>query len=892
MAQRFEAEGMGGGAFQTAAFIALRTSARHVVVEANNGVDMARLLLVWTELGPDAALVCSFDDRRAATSWATGALPALPVWARRTCVAASDKKVVCMDGGSRPAAVFALLRGVGGHLAPLSDASMTTKLVNTLTALNGECAVARMFVSMPHAESWLLVPRVPAWLLSSSAASSAGAAGGGDSVVLTSSDGVIVLSDDEEDDDDAARRAFSAAARSLPPPPAVNRAILSVESLKDCMLLPVAFQRHPLTGVVMRPCDKPSDLAQVRSTPTVSSRTPTSRASSRPSVDSRVSGWRHSPSLAPRARGAPAGGSRRVCPPSPYKVHSTTSAGASSNVRHAVGTESLSSSLKPALACGAPSSSTPLLGLRPRSSTTMLGRHFEGRPRAAAALAAPARTCTPLPLSGSVGSGGPKKKMRRADAVPYDMARLAKSILSRSKGLFVTGGGGVGKTRLLRECVAEYRLAQGGLRFGLHVVAPTGVAAAVAGGVTLHAFLRLPAGCFDESLSEEDDAARLYNGMTAATKKRLSDTAVLLLDEVSMVSSRMFTLLCYCMDASHADHNPDRPWRMVAFGDFFQLPPARRGDEDKYETRGCYSFTSAYWTRLFNDQQLELKYVWRQEDRRFIEMLSSLRVGNVTEDLAAFLEKSAEVYNARVSAGGMTDLDVTHIFPHRERVKIHNRQCLSTTEAISGSKRLVFTAIDYPINTQLTKEEVSRQLDQALMAPEVLELCVGARVASCATLTDGDTAVPNGTIGTVVRFDSVASHGSCGKASKAPVVRFDAVSGQREMVVTPVDMKLQSVARDGAYASRHQIPLVLAWAVTVHRCQGLTMDAAVMDLAPCFVNGMVYVALSRVRTMEGVHVLSFDRAKVRADVRVASFYGTQRDMGYVFLGCVLLAHDT
>jgi len=168
--------------------------------------------------------------------------------------------------------------------------------------------------------------------------------------------------------------------------------------------------------------------------------------------------------------------------------------------------------------------------------------------------------------------------MRRADAVPYDMARLAKSILSRSKGLLVTGGGEVGKTCLLRDCVAEYCLAQKGLRFGQRVVVPTGVAAAVAGGATWDAFLGLPAGFVDESLSEDEDAPRLYNGMTAATKNRLSDTAVLLLDEVSMISSRMFPLLCHGMDTSLANQNLDRPWRMLAFDVFVQLPPsASRG---------------------------------------------------------------------------------------------------------------------------------------------------------------------------------------------------------------------------------------------------------------------------------------------------------------------------
>jgi len=466
------------------------------------------------------------------------------------------------------------------------------------------------------------------------------------------------------------------------------------------------------------------------------------------------------------------------------------------------------------------------------------------------------------------------------------MGRLAASILRRKRGLFVTGGGGVGKTRLLRHCVDEYRLAHVGSRSGLHVVAPTGVAAAVAGGVTLHAYLRQSAGCFDESLTEEEDAARLYSKMHEATRKRLAHTSLLLVDEVSMVSSRMFALLCYSIDAAHAEMNKSGLWRMVAFGDFYQLPPVKRGDEDNYDTRGLYAFKSVHWTRLFDNEQLELRYVWRQEDKKFIDMLSHLRVGNVTDDLAVFLEERFKMANVRAATGDCTDLEVTHIFPHRPHVVKHNRQCLNTMEAINGCKRHTYQAIDYPIQCQLTKKEVTQQLNSALMAPETLEVCVGARVAACATVTDGDNEVPNGTVGTVVKFVSIPAHGSTGKTTQVPVVRFDAVRGPKDIVVTAVDMKLQAVARDGAYASRFQIPLVLAWAVTVHRCQGLSMDAAVMDLGSCFASGMVYVALSRVRTMEGVHVLSFDRSKVRADVRVALFYGDQCDVGHLFLDCM------
>lgn len=113
--------------------------------------------------------------------------------------------------------------------------------------------------------------------------------------------------------------------------------------------------------------------------------------------------------------------------------------------------------------------------------------------------------------------------------MPFHLVRLAKSILKREKGLFVTGGGGVGKTRVLRKCVDEHRQVHGGTRIGLHVVAPTGVAAAAAAGVTIHSYLRLSAGCFDEPLTEEEDAARIYNAMDEMTKRPLADTSLLLL---------------------------------------------------------------------------------------------------------------------------------------------------------------------------------------------------------------------------------------------------------------------------------------------------------------------------------------------------------------------------
>ncbi|KAK1867019.1 hypothetical protein I4F81_009530 [Pyropia yezoensis] len=662
----------------------------------------------------------------------------------------------------------------------------------------------------------------------------------------------------------AARAAFRQAAEALRPPPPLKRTILSLASIQDSMTLPVVFQRHPITGKVVR-TDRPGAAGRrtLSSTARSSLLTPPSHAPSPLSLTSgtrqerarRAARWSLLPSL---------GAARSVATdisPLPASLASITRA-----------TSRASTSSQRACPTGGQGSASCS---RPPTDEDLLPQ--QRSPLSQAPIPATAQA-TPF-------LGPPTKRPRPAEPLPFHMGRLAKSILGRKKGIFVTGGGGVGKTRLLRQCVDEHRQAHAGSRVGLHVVAPTGVAAAAAGGVTLHSYLRLAAGCFDESLAEEDDAARLYKAMHGLTKRRLAETSLLLLDEVSMVSSRMFTLLVYSIEMAHAKVNNDIPWRVVAFGDFFQLPPVR-GDEDHFDNSGLYAFKSVYWKRLFLNEQLHLRYVWRQEDKKLIGMLSRLRVGDVSSDLEDFLHSRSAAYKSRAEAGVVLDMGVTFIFPHCQRVQAHNLDCLSTLEKMNGSTRVVYDAIDYPIGVKMTEEQVTTQLDASVMAPKKLEVFIGARVAACATVGDGKVEVPNGTVGTVIGYKKAIAHGVGGNAASVPIVRFDSVRGPVVVTVQRVDMKLQSVSRDGAYASRYQVPLVLAWAVTVHRCQGLSMDAAVLDLASCFLDGMVYVALSRVRFMEGVHILSFARSRVRADHRVALFYDNQRDVEDEFVSCV------
>lgn len=175
---------------------------------------------------------------------------------------------------------------------------------------------------------------------------------------------------------------------------------------------------------------------------------------------------------------------------------------------------------------------------------------------------------------------------------------------------------------------------------------------------------------------------------------------------------------------------------MIVFGDFFQLPPLRR-EEDNFEASGKYAFKPSYWKELFISEQLQLRYVRRQEDKKFFQILSLFRVGDVSDDLSLFLESCSAVDNARVADDLIKQMAVTRIYSHRRSFQVHNLDCLASLEKQNRCARVVYAAMDYPIGVQITEKQVTKQLNASIMAPKQPEVCVGARVAAYATICDG-----------------------------------------------------------------------------------------------------------------------------------------------------------
>lgn len=393
----------------------------------------------------------------------------------------------------------------------------------------------------------------------------------------------------------------------------------------------------------------------------------------------------------------------------------------------------------------------------------------------------------------------------------------------QGKSVFFTGSAGTGKSYLLRALVDTLP------KETTWVTAMTGMAALNIGGRTLHS----QAGIGLAVRSAADLALFMKPKKRAAWRK----CRTLIIDEVSMLSMELFEKLDKVAQCVRGDPRPFGGVRLILSGDFFQLPPVSR-DSEGPNTQFC--FESPLWN-LAVPVQIELTHVFRQTDAHFVAMLQEVRKGTLsvaTIEALTALERALPDENSILA---------TRLFPLNDQVDMINTQKLSEIEG----EVFLYEAEDY-----VQDEEYRKLLEKNCLAPTQLYLKEGAQVMLLKNLND-DRHV-NGSRGVVVGFHP---------DSKMPRVRF--LSG------CTLDMEphvWEYETREGSLlATRTQIPLRLAWAVTIHKSQGQTIDLLEVDLLETFDFGQAYVALSRARTLEGLRVLNFHPSHVRTHPLVLSF---------------------
>ncbi len=384
----------------------------------------------------------------------------------------------------------------------------------------------------------------------------------------------------------------------------------------------------------------------------------------------------------------------------------------------------------------------------------------------------------------------------------------ALDILKTGANVFLTGEPGSGKTHTLTSYISW--LKEHGIEPS--ITASTGIAATHVGGQTIHAWSGI--GILDELTPQDLDRITSKEQVV----RRIEKAHVLIIDEISMLSADVLAMVDRVMREIRRDDRAFGGVQVIFCGDFFQLPPVTRGGRTTE-----FAFTSSAW-RSAMPLTCYLTEQYRQEDDEYLGMLKRMRRG-------IFDEYDAELLGTRKTTTEEV-ADVPLLFTHNEDVDALNRKRL---EALPGNGH------EFAMESEGTPALIDG-LKRGCLSPEALHLKKGA-IVMC-TKNNQAAGYVNGTLGQVVSF---------ARGSGDPVIE---TRDGRELTIGKAEWVVE---QDGKIRARlKQIPLRLAWAITVHKSQGMSLDAALVDLSKTFEFGQGYVALSRVRTLSGLHVLGWN----------------------------------
>ncbi|EFA81412.1 DNA helicase [Heterostelium album PN500] len=361
--------------------------------------------------------------------------------------------------------------------------------------------------------------------------------------------------------------------------------------------------------------------------------------------------------------------------------------------------------------------------------------------------------------------------------------------------IFFTGSAGTGKSFVLREIVNVLRVLHGD---NVHVTASTGIAACNIGGTTLHSFAGIALG---------EKTALDYIRSIANNNKNLTrwrQTKVLIIDEVSMISCELLDKLDLIGQGLRKIPKPFGGIQVILVGDFCQLPPVNKNRDNNAASSFC--FNAKCWKYLI-DHSILLTKVYRQKDNHFVNILNQLRFGTIDEAGMTTLNKC--VNNIIESEDGIIP---TILYPHRNKVELENERKLKELK----SDEMIFDAID-------EGPDQYRDMLKNMQAQTRLTLKIGSQVILLKNL-DFSSELVNGSRGVVVGFADIDDSGM-----EMPVVKF--TTGITKTIHREVwKIEIGNVR----VASRTQVPLALAWALSIHKSQGMSIDRLIIDLDGAF----------------------------------------------------------
>ena len=400
-----------------------------------------------------------------------------------------------------------------------------------------------------------------------------------------------------------------------------------------------------------------------------------------------------------------------------------------------------------------------------------------------------------------------------------DCQQKALDLLNKSENVFLTGVAGSGKSFLLSHFLKDKNSKT-------HpVVASTGAAAVLVKGVTFHSYFGLG---IMEGGPEKTIQRALKDGRL---KKRINNVDTIIIDEISMIPG---VALEIAENICREIRKSEVPWggiRIIAVGDFGQLPPVSIGSRIK-----DWAFQNHTWEKT-NFQVAYLKTIMRTQDEKFLRVLNFVRNGKVNFEVNEFL-------NSRIRKP-TDNFTGTILFSHRASVEDYN---IKQLQNLPGDLLTFKTAYS-------GAEKAQEAMKKAAPVPEVLQLKIGALVMI--RRNDPQGAYVNGSLATVL-------------SAKEGELRVELLNGNR-VTLEPETFSYMN-AESEVVAAAENFPVNLAWATTIHKSQGVTLDAATIDLSRIFEAGQAYVALSRVKNADALYLSGWNPSAIRASEEVQSFH--------------------
>ncbi len=418
-------------------------------------------------------------------------------------------------------------------------------------------------------------------------------------------------------------------------------------------------------------------------------------------------------------------------------------------------------------------------------------------------------------------------------------------VLNTHCSVFLTGKAGTGKTTLLKEILSKTAKKT-------VVVAPTGVAAINAGGVTIHSMFQLPPSCFVPT-HEFYPNERVTNWSILAKGQRLRseqrqlliELELLIIDEISMVRADLLDAIDYTLRRIRKKTKPFGGVQLLVIGDLFQLAPVVKQSDWSVLSNfynSPFFFDALSW-KASKPIVIELQHVYRQEDETFIRVLNTIRNGEASDG-------DLDILNQQFNPVQSTE-NIIRLTTHNYKANALNNKMLAALKV-------------NPI--QLSANVTGQFNESAYPTPETITLKKGAQVMFIRNDPDGQFF--NGKIGVVKEM--VDKELSIYIPKEDRTIMLNRMSW--ENIKYHVDKKTKEVEKETC-GTFEQYPLRLAWAVTVHKSQGLTFDELIVDLEDSFAAGQLYVALSRSRSLEGLHLSSkLSLKNVIIDQRISNYY--------------------